>query len=278
MSDSEVTSADFTLDGHADSLVGTRWQGQQPGWIAVLAHGYGEHVGRYQWVAERLVGAGAVVYAADHRGHGRSDGERVDIADFEPVVADVRRVVELATTERPGLPVVLIGHSMGGMIAARYGQLHREDLAALVLSGPVLGHWDTVEELLRLEEIPPTPIDVDTLSRDPEVGRAYAADPLIWHGDFKRRTLQALHDELELINAGGSFGDLPVLHLHGEADELVPIGPSQQGLERIRGENTRSGSFPGARHEIFNETNAAEVVDEVLDFVGSVLGDRRVRR
>ncbi|OYN98567.1 lysophospholipase [Enemella evansiae] len=276
--DAAADSYDFTLTGHAGELVGTAWPIADPGWIAIITHGYGEHVLRYRWVAEQLNAAGATVYAADHRGHGRSAGERVEITDFEPVVADVAEVLELATHENPELPVVLIGHSMGGMIAARFAQLHGEDLAALVLSGPVLGRWEAVEELLVLEEIPPTPIDVATLSRDPDVGRAYAADPLIWHGDFKRVTLLALHDELELINTGGGFEDLPVLYLHGEADELVPIGPSAEAVERLRGERTETKSYPEARHEIFNELNRDEVLDDVIGFVASVLGDRVVRR
>src|SRR5690625_7359025 len=89
-------------------------------WIAVLCHGYGEHIGRYDWVARTLNEAGAAVYGADHAGHGRSAGPRVLIADFEPVVEDLHRVVEYARTRHPGLPTLLIGHSMGGMIAARY--------------------------------------------------------------------------------------------------------------------------------------------------------------
>lgn len=276
--DAAANAYEFTLTGHAGELVGTAWPIPDPGWIAILTHGYGEHVLRYQWVAERLNAAGAAVYAADHRGHGRSAGDRVEIPDFEPVVEDVTEVLELATHENPDLPVVLIGHSMGGMIAARFAQLHGEDLAAVVLSGPVLGRWDAVEQLLALDEIPPTPIDVATLSRDPEVGRLYAEDPLVWHGDFLRVTLQALHDELEIINLGGGFEGLPVLYLHGEADELVPIGPSREAIERLRGPNTRAKSYPEARHEIFNEINRDEVLDDVIAFVASVLGDRVVRK
>src|SRR5699024_11508985 len=97
--------------------------------------------------------AGAAVVAADHAGHGRSDGERVLIGDFEPVVEDLHLVVQYATAQHPGLPVVLIGHSMGGLIAARYTQLHADAVAATVLSGPVLGSWAIVDQLLELEEI-----------------------------------------------------------------------------------------------------------------------------
>lgn len=258
--------------GHAGTLRGYRWSGEaDPSWVAVLVHGYGEHVGRYEHVAARLVDDGAVVYAQDHVGHGRSDGERVLVEDFEPVVDDVRLLVRRASEEHPGLPIVLIGHSMGGMIAARYTQRFPEDLTAMVLSGPVLGRWAAVEQLLPLEEIPATPIDPDTLSRDPEVGKAYDADELVWHGDFKRPTLAALAAEIDTINDAGALA-VPTLWLHGEEDQLVPIDDSRDGWARIRGEGSEERTYPGARHEIFNETNQDEVLDDVLAFVRRHLG------
>lgn len=265
---------DFTLVGHAGELVGRAWAQTDPQWIAVLCHGYGEHVGRYDWAARALNRAGAAVYGADHAGHGRSEGERALIADFEPVVRDLHRVVVHACEQHPGLPVILIGHSMGGMIAARYTQRYGEQLAAAVLSGPVLGSWQTVDELLPLETIPSTPIDPAALSRDDAVGRAYEADPLVWHGDFKRPTLQGLSDAMATIDAAGSIGDLPLLYLHGEEDQLVPIGPSLAGLETLRGGATEVITYPGARHEIFNETDRSQVLADVIAFARRVLSTR----
>lgn len=274
-SDSAVPdSVDFTLAGHAGDLVGRSWAPAAPQWIAVLCHGYGEHVGRYQGAARTLNDAGAAVYGADHVGHGRSDGERALIPDYEAVVADLHRVVEHAREQHPGLPVLLIGHSMGGMIAARYTQRYGGGLAATILSGPVLGSWHVVDELLPLEEIPSTPIDPATLSRDAAVGEAYAADELVWHGDFKRPTLQGMHEAMATIDAAGSIGDLPLLYLHGEDDQLVPPAPSLDGLQRLRGSATEVVTYPGARHEIFLETNRDQVLADVVAFVQRVLAGR----
>lgn len=270
----DAHSTDFTLVGHAGALVGRAWTVADPHWVAVLAHGYGEHVGRYGWVASRLNGAGAAVYAADHLGHGRSDGQRVLISDFEPVVEDLDLVVQYAGRRHPGLPIVLVGHSMGGMIAARYAQLHADRLVATVLSGPVLGSWITVDTLLALEEIPSTPIDPETLSRDAAVGAAYAADELVWHGDFARPTLEGMQEELHSINATGSIGDHPLLYLHGEDDQLVPLPASWEGLRILQGGATSTKTYPGARHEIFQEINRGEVLDDVIAFVEGVLGAR----
>ena len=271
---SDDASTDFTLTGHAGALMGRSWLTQHPRWVAVIAHGYGEHTGRYDWVAARLNAAGASVHAADHVGHGRSDGQRVLIGDYEPVVEDLHLVVQHAAAQHPGLPVVLIGHSMGGLIAARYTQLHADALVATVLSGPVLGSWGTVDQLLAFEEIPSTPIDPATLSRDPAVGADYAKDPLVWHGDFLRPTLEGLQQAMRTVTDAGSVGEHPLLYLHGEDDRLVPLPASWEGLLELRGPRTFTKTYPGAQHEIFNETNRDEVLADVIGFVEGVLSVR----
>ena len=263
---SSIPPEDIETQGHAGLLIGSLWSPPgAPTWVAVLVHGYGEHIGRYQWVADRLTSDGAVVYAHDHVGHGRSEGERALVEDFERVVDDLHLLVERAREEHPDLPLVLIGHSMGGMIAARYTQRHPDALAATVLSGPVLGSWAPTE-LADLDEIPSTPIDPTTLSREEDVGRAYEEDELVWHGDFQRLTLRAFATTLATITNEGRLA-VPTIWLHGEDDELVPIGPSREGWEAIAPAGAPTKSYPGARHEIFNETNREEVLDDVLAFV-----------
>jgi alpha-beta hydrolase superfamily lysophospholipase len=258
---------DFTLAGHAGSLHARRWSpAADPAYVALLCHGYGEHLGRYEHVAARLTADAAMVYALDHVGHGESEGERVLVTDFETVVDDFHLLHQRADEEHPGLPVVLIGHSMGGMIAARYSQRYGDSLTAVVLSGPVLGQWAAVDALLPLEQMPDAPIDPATLSRDPAVGAAYVADPLVWHGPFKKPTVQALADCLERINTAGTITP-PVLWLHGEDDQLVPYAGSSTGWPKIAGAGAEDKVYPGARHEIFNETNQDEVLGDVLAFV-----------
>ena len=258
---------EWTLSGHAGTLVGRTWPNPDASWLAVLAHGYGEHIGRYEHVARALVTAGAVVLGHDHAGHGRSDGERALITDFEPVVDDEHLVVRYAKTEFPSLPTVLIGHSMGGMIAARYAQRFPADLAALVLSGPLLGSWPGLD-LLELDELPDEPIAPAVLSRDESVGAAYAADPLVWHGPLARQTLLAIDECLHTIDFDHPLGDdLPALWLHGEDDQLVPMVETRTGMDRIRGLRFEEAIYPGARHEVFNETNSAQVLADLTDFV-----------
>jgi alpha-beta hydrolase superfamily lysophospholipase len=261
-------SREWTYDGRHGTLVARTWSGpDRPTHVVVLAHGYGEHVGRYERVADALVGNGGVVYAVDHAGHGKSEGERVLVHDFEDVVTDLHTLDETARREHPGLPVVLLGHSMGGLIAARYAQRYPGTLAALILSSPVLGRWDAVSQLLALEEIPDLPLDVTTLSRDATVGEVYAADPLVWHGPFKRTTLEALERGLETITSGPDVGNLPLMWIHGVEDQLVPIEASRAGIAHLRGSRFVERTYPQARHELFNEVNADEVIAEVTAFV-----------
>lgn len=258
-----------TVDCPSGALTVRTWEARSPGWIALIAHGYGEHSGRYQWLAEQLTGARAVVWAPDHVGHGESPGERVLIEDAETLVADLEAVRRVLAQEHPDLPIVLIGHSLGGMLAARHAQQHQDELAALVFSSPVLGTWQSLD-LLGEAELPDTGIDPDTLSRDPEVGRAYDADPLVWHGGFRRATLTAIESCLETINEGDSL-HLPTLWIHGEEDELVPESDTRTGIDRVRGHSFHERLYPGARHELFNETNRTEVVNDVITFVAREL-------
>ena len=259
---------EWSYSGRHGTLVARSWLGaDRPTHVVVIAHGYGEHIGRYERLAEALVGNGGVVYAVDHAGHGKSEGERVLVEDFEDVVTDLHALDETARREHPGLPVVLLGHSMGGLIAARYAQRYGDTLAALILSSPLIGRWEGAAQLLALDEIPDAPLDVTTLSRDPRVGETYAADPLVWHGPFKRPTLEAMQRGLETIAQGPALGDLPLLWIHGEDDQLVPIAGSRAGIEQLRGSHFVERTYPEARHELFNELNADDVIAEVTEFI-----------
>ena len=261
------------LNGHAGALHAARWPNPTARYLAVLSHGYGEHIGRYGHVAAALREHGATVVGLDHAGHGRSDGERVSIHDAEDVVDDLHLVIEWAREEQPDLPVVLIGHSMGGLIAARYAQRFGDVLSALVLSGPLLGRWEAAEQLLELDPLPEIPIDPATLSRDPAVGEAYAEDPLVWHGTFRRETLRALLTCLGCISEDGPVTGLPTLWIHGAEDQLVPLGPSREGARALVPDEQRSEVVrPGARHEVFNEIDRDELLAEVTRFVDGTLG------
>jgi alpha-beta hydrolase superfamily lysophospholipase len=269
------TSRDaVTLQGHAGSLHVRSWTHEQPSHLVVIAHGYGEHIGRYDHVAAALGEHGAAVYGPDHLGHGRSDGERALITDFDPVVDDLHLLVERARTEHPGLPLVLVGHSMGGLIATRYAQRHGDGLAGLVLSAPLLGNPGSAL-LLAMDPLPEVPIDPAVLSRDESVWEAYRSDPLNYHGGFKRPTLAAiavaiLEAALDCRRVTG-----PVLWQHGDADQLVPMAGSRRMIDLLTNADVTRHIYPGARHEIFNETNRQEVLADTTRFIDAAVASDR---
>jgi alpha-beta hydrolase superfamily lysophospholipase len=261
---------DISIDGARGTIFVRRWDTSDPQRIVILAHGYGEHSGRYEHVARRLAADGAVVYAPDHHGHGRSDGERGLVDDIERIVDDLGAVVKLAGQQHPGLPTALLGHSLGGIIVTRFVQRGNHGLSALVLSGPVIGGNPAFEGLLAMDPIPDVPIDPAILSRDLSVGEAYASDPLVYHGPLSRPTLESIFAAVAAIADGPGLGALPTLWIHGEEDGLAPLEPTRAAIERIRGDELEEQIYPGARHEVLNETNREDVLDEVASFLDGV--------
>jgi alpha-beta hydrolase superfamily lysophospholipase len=159
---------------------------------------------------------------------------------------------------------------MGGLIATRYAQRHREDLAGLVLTGPAVGLSPVFEGWLAAPELPSDPIDVATLSRDPAVGEAYAADPLVWRGGWKRPTVEAFVAADKAIAEGPGFGDLPLLYIHGADDQLVPADLARPVIERLAGPNSELHVLDGARHEVLNEVDKEDTIGMVASFAERV--------
>jgi alpha-beta hydrolase superfamily lysophospholipase len=260
---------EFEFEGRNNRVLrGVRWNGDaEPEAVVVITHGYGEHIGRYDHVAQVICDAGAVAYGHDHYGHGKSEGDRAVVTSIQDMVDDLHTLLTYARSTHAGLPCVLIGHSMGGIVATRYAQTHRSEIDGLVLSGPVVGGNPDLLALADMDPIPDVPIDPAALSRDPSVGEAYAADPLIYHGPFARETLVELGAAVEAIAADPGFGDLPVLWIHGENDPLAPYAVTKDAMVHLRGDVFEEVMYPGAMHEIFNETNSDEVLGDVVDFI-----------
>jgi alpha-beta hydrolase superfamily lysophospholipase len=242
------------------------WENPDARYSALIAHGLGEHSLRYDHLARALTAAGAAVYAPDHYGHGHSAGERALVEDVEAYVDDLQLVAQHARAAHPGLPLVLIGHSLGGLIATRFAQRHGSELAALVLSAPVIGGNPGFELLLSMDPIPDVPIDPGALSRDPAVGEAYAADELVYHGPLHRETLETVLASVQRVAEGPKL-ELPTLWLHGEQDPLAPYAVTREAIERIRTAQLAEKVYPGAMHEIFNETNQDEVIADAIAFI-----------
>ena len=262
-----MNADELELSGSQGKLFVRRWSVDSPTRVVVIAHGIGEHSGRYEHVAQRFGADGATVYAPDHAGHGHSGGEFGHIESVEDLADDLGLVIDMAREENPGLPLVLVGHSLGGLISTRYLQRNGTDgLAALVLSGPFYGN-PAYEVLLGMDPLPEVGIDTAVLSRDPAVGEAYAADELVYHGSGDRQTLTAIFDAVAAVKSGPDLGGVPICWVQGESDPLALLDVTQAEVERLHGAEFEAHVYPGAMHEVFNETNKDEVLDDVSAFV-----------
>jgi acylglycerol lipase len=251
---------------------------KRPRAAVVLAHGLGEHGGRYAHVAEALVADGYVVYAIDHRGHGKSSGGGSAYVDrWKHAVADMDTLVDLVRREQPQKPLFLVGHSMGGALSLSYSILHQKKLSGLVLSGPAVA-LDGLPPLLApvakfLSAVAPKlglfAVDPSLVSRDPEMVAAYASDPLNAHGKVPVRTLGEIIRLVEFLPMVLSELKLPLLLLHGSDDKLAGVAGSRMVASRVSSQDKTLVVYDGLYHEIFNELPAdrARVFTDMLNWL-----------
>ena len=249
--------------------------------VIVLVHGASEHSGRYGYVAEMLVADGYAVHALDHRGHGRSGGPRALIDRLSNAVADVDQLVLEARARHRGVPVDMLGHSMGGLIAVSYALKHQDRLAGLILSAPLAALAAAPAPLRVLARalsvlapsLPLVAIDASLVSRDPEVVRDYESDPLNHHGKLPARTVAELSLAINRFPDAVGAITVPTLILYGTADRLCPPAGSIMLGERIGAVDITVKSYPGLFHEILNEPER----DEVLTDIRGWLAERLVK-
>ncbi|ULQ45600.1 lysophospholipase [Flagellatimonas centrodinii] len=264
-----MTPPTTTIDGHFEGVGGSRivWQGwapvATPRTVIVLVHGAGEHVGRYGYLIAHLLAAGHAVVALDHPGHGRSGGPRGLVPDLHAAAANLKPLIEHARRRWPQVPLLMLGHSMGGAIATGYAISH-EMLDGLILSAPALS-LDGTPTVLRwlaravaavAPRLPVFAIDADTISSDPAEVQAYRDDPQMLGRplpagtvamiDFAARTLPGQMEKLRL----------PLLILQGDADRLVPVAAGPLALRCAGSTDKTLMQIPGGRHELFNEAPA----------------------
>ncbi|MEM9035903.1 MAG: lysophospholipase [Actinomycetota bacterium] len=238
--------------------------------LIVIAHGIAEHISRYRHVAERFVEHGWSVVGPDHRGHGRSSGELGMLPDLEVAAADLDQVVTWAD---PGsAPVVMLGHSMGSLIALTAVLRRPDAYSSLVLSGTALAAGDdtggaTKAVLKGLARVMPTarlvpPLDSNQICSDAAVVQAYTEDPLVDHGRPRLATGLAMLRAIDEIKAKAGSITLPTLLVHGVDDGLTPISGAEWLVDGIGSEVVELKRYAG-RHEVMNEPIWSEVVDDI---------------
>lgn len=247
-----------------------------PRGVVVLSHGYAEHARRYDHVAQRFGEAGLLVYALDHRGHGRSGGKRVYVRDISEYTGDFHTLVGIAAAEHPELNRIVLGHSLGGGVVFAYGVEHPDDYAAMVLSGPAVDAQSTVSPLLVLVAMtlgrlaPGLPVEnlpADAVSRDPAVVTAYETDPLVYHGKLPAGVARALFTVGDTMPQRAAALSAPLLVVHGEQDKLVPVEGSHKLVDCVGSTDVHLKVYPELYHEVFNEPERAVVLDDVASWI-----------
>lgn len=238
----------------------------------VLVHGHAEHSGRYERTGTLLARAGFHVRSYDLIGAGGTGGPRWDTTDWENFHDQLESHMEWASDQ--GQPVVLMGHSTGGTIAISYAAETRPHPDLMVLSAPLIElrpTWQMKALPLLYRLVPkmwiPAPTKVEDLSRDPKVGEAYNADPLVSQGGTVRFG-KALLDEMERVKSAWHSIDIPTLVLHGAEDKLVPTEGSAPMAELSTVERK---VYPGLRHEILNEPEGPQVIGDIVVWINDHL-------
>ncbi len=216
------------------------------------------------------------MHAFDHRGHGRSEGPPGHLGAFSELLDDAEAFLETIRREHPGLPIALVGHSMGGLVTTALLCERKPDVACAVTSGVPLeipGHVSPLRLRVArmLRRVAPrlrmaAGLEPDALSRDPEVVRGYVEDPLV----FRRVTVSLATELLAAVTrtAGGAFQvQVPMLLLHGESDRICPARGSRIFHGQLRGPGHRLRVYPQLRHEIFNEPEQEQVLEDLFEWL-----------
>jgi alpha-beta hydrolase superfamily lysophospholipase len=252
----------------------TRWlPAGPPRAIVLLAHGYAEHAGRYAHVAARLVQAGYGVYAVDHWGHGKSDGEGGFVPRFSVFTDGIAELLRRVEAEHGDTPRLLLGHSMGGLIAALFLIERQDAFAAAALSGPAIVPAAPPSRLTMalssllsqfLPRLGVLSLDAEGVSRDAAVVAAYRADPLVYTGKIGARLGKEMMDAMTRAREGAGTIRLPILIQHGGADSLTAPEGSRFLFDHVASMDKRLEIYPGLFHEIYNEPEQGAVLDDLV--------------
>lgn len=259
------------------SLYYQSWKpGDKPGAALLVVHGLAEHSGRYAHFADFFVRRDYAVFALDHIGHGKSDGDRCHIGRFSEFAQGVSLLFDKLCEECPGIPVFLVGHSMGALIALEYLIAQQSGFAGCVLTGAAVQPAVELSAIQRLvirlvskllPKLRMLQLDASEISRDPGVVERYRKDPLVFTGKITARFLEQLFNTMTEIEAKLGVIELPMLILHGSRDGLALPEGSKMLHEKISSTDKKLIIYEGLYHEVYNEPEQEAVMSDVADWL-----------
>lgn len=262
---------------HGQSLYYQFWLPESRAKAAVfVVHGLHEHCGRYQHLAGYLVDKGYAVYGLDLPGHGKSDGMRSYVDSYHDFIISMGNYLEMIQSWQPGLPIYLLGHSMGGLLSAVYLTDHSHQIRGAILSGSLVRVPDYVSAfLIQIGEIlsailPKYRIigfDTEGISRDPAVVQAYHDDPLVFTGKTTNRISNEINRAINFLEEKGPSIKQPLLLLHGGADLICDPAWSRYLHDLVSSTDKQLIVYDGLYHEIYQEPEAESIFSDVLSWL-----------
>jgi acylglycerol lipase len=240
--------------------------------VLLVVHGLGEHSGRYTNVVNYCVPRGYAVYALDHLGHGKSDGTREYVERFSDFTDTLAIFYRMVAGWQPGKPIFPLGHSMGGLIATTYLLDHQADFRGAIISAPAIAIGASVSPItIALGKVAAViapkagvlALDVNAVSRDPEVVRAYLADPLNFQGKTTARLAAEMLKAMQRVAAEVGTITLPLIVVQGSADRLVDPAGAQMLYDKAGSQDKTIKLYDGLYHEVFNEPERDQVLADV---------------
>jgi acylglycerol lipase len=243
----------------------------EPKAALLIVHGLGEHCCRYSNLVNHLVPLGYALYGLDHVGHGRSEGAREFVERFEDYTDTLDIYRRMVSQAQPDKPLILYGHSLGGLISTTYLLDHQAGLAGAILSAPLSRVPENVSAMTItmgrvLSRLAPKagvlPLDAAAVSRDPAVVQAYIDDPLVFHGKTPARLAAEMMRAMQRVTAEASRITLPVMIFQGSADRLDP-GDASFLYNAVSSADKTLKIYEGLYHETHNEPERAMVLHDV---------------
>jgi len=249
--------------------------------ILLVVHGLNEHCGRYKHLADYFTDMGYAVFGFDLIGHGKSSGTRSFVKDFPSFINPILTYLEMIKEWQPGLPVYLVGHSLGGLIAASFLIDHQEKVSGAILSGSLVMVPEYVSDFTvkigtiiskTIPKIRLIGIDKSGLSRDTQVVTNYINDPLVYNGKSTARISSVINDGITYVAEKGSNITLPILLLHGGQDRICDPAWSTYLHNLVSSQNNKLIIYDELYHEIYNEPEHEVVFNDVLNWLDGLQG------